>query len=73
MIFVQTETSVKPLIIRTSGNIINRMLRCVNTSAEQHIPSPPLIKSVEDGSRAAFRLGFGHATSYVAPGVALVG
>ncbi|XP_063831673.1 ubiquinone biosynthesis monooxygenase COQ6, mitochondrial [Ostrinia nubilalis] len=34
---------------------------------------PPSIKSIAPNSRAAFPLGFGHSTRYIAPGVALVG
>ncbi|KAK6638914.1 hypothetical protein RUM43_007184 [Polyplax serrata] len=34
---------------------------------------PPVIGSVAPKSRAAFPLGFGHATKYVGPGVALIG
>lgn len=34
---------------------------------------PPTISGFDIESRAAFPLGFGHATNYVSKGVALVG
>lgn len=64
---------MKPQLVSAARTIVNKVLSCISTDAEKHTPLPPIIKSVEDDSRAAFPLGFGHATSYVAPGVALVG
>lgn len=34
---------------------------------------PPSIRNIAPNSRAAFPLGFGHSTRYIAPGVALIG
>ncbi|CRL07024.1 CLUMA_CG020006, isoform A [Clunio marinus] len=34
---------------------------------------PPRVKNLQEGSRAAFPLGFGHASSYVCRGAALIG
>lgn len=34
---------------------------------------PPSVKRIVPGSRAAFPLGFGHSTRYIAPGVILIG
>ncbi|KOB66577.1 Ubiquinone biosynthesis monooxygenase COQ6, partial [Operophtera brumata] len=34
---------------------------------------PPSVRAIVPASRAAFPLGFGHSTKYIAPGVALIG
>ncbi|CAG9860776.1 unnamed protein product [Phyllotreta striolata] len=48
-------------------------LRAANIPADVCRRYPPKIQSLEEGSRASFPLGFGHATNYISKGVALVG
>ncbi|XP_011874711.1 PREDICTED: ubiquinone biosynthesis monooxygenase COQ6 isoform X2 [Vollenhovia emeryi] len=43
----------------------------LNTNASRQMP--PSVTAIVDGSRAAFPLGFGHASSYVQQGTVLVG
>lgn len=49
------------------------LLRASNCSSDVNRRYPPKIGCVEQGSRNTFPLGFGHAASYIAKGVALVG
>jgi len=43
----------------------------LKTSASKQMP--PSVAAIVEGSRAAFPLGFGHASSYVQPGMVLIG
>ncbi|KAG5896168.1 hypothetical protein JTB14_016943 [Gonioctena quinquepunctata] len=60
-------------IIDQSTNTFDNFLRLMNCQADTTRQYPPKIASIEEGSRAAFPLGFGHATSYIAKGAVLVG
>ncbi|KAJ4436626.1 hypothetical protein ANN_16757 [Periplaneta americana] len=51
------------------NEILESMFLSSNAVRQLH----PSIASVEEGSRAAFPLGFGHSTRYVSKGVVLVG
>lgn len=43
------------------------------TKSTQQMQIPPQISGLYQQSRAGFPLGFGHASSYVGKGVALIG
>lgn len=49
------------------------LLGVLNCSSDDIRQFPPKIKEVEEASRAAFPLGFGHSNCYIGKGVALVG
>lgn len=62
-----------PYITQEATKIVDNVLKLFNVPSNAVRQLPPSVKKVEEGSRAAFPLGFGHATQYVAKGVALVG
>jgi len=64
---------VKSEAVSVASSLAKRVLGLVETPAHSAQPQPPTITAVVDNSRAAFPLAFGHAASYVAPAVALVG
>lgn len=45
----------------------------LSTEADLGPQSPPNVSRIENGSRAMFPYGFGHATEYVQPRLALIG
>ncbi|CAH0551225.1 unnamed protein product [Brassicogethes aeneus] len=52
---------------------VSNFLKFFNCPSDLMRQLPPKICGVEEKSRAAFPLGFGHATNYIGKGVALVG
>jgi len=59
--------------VKTVTENLNSLLESLNLTSNRIRQLPPSLMSVESGSRAGFPLGLGHATKYVAPGVALIG
>ncbi|KAL1461785.1 hypothetical protein WDU94_013656 [Cyamophila willieti] len=59
--------------IQAANKVAHDVLKFFNLSLTNEPIIPPRIISVEDKSRAAFPLGFGHSVKYVGPSVALLG
>jgi len=53
--------------------VIKTVERVFSLSSNKIQQLPPKVEKVQEGSRAAFPLGFGHASSYVCGGAALIG
>ncbi|XP_054258128.1 ubiquinone biosynthesis monooxygenase COQ6, mitochondrial [Macrosteles quadrilineatus] len=64
---------VRSEVVTAVSSVARRVLGLVESTAPSSSPQPPNVASVVDSSRAAFPLAFGHAASYVAQAVALVG
>lgn len=60
-----------------SNSIVDGVMKTVEgvlaLNKNKIIQLPPKVVKLQDGSRAAFPLGFGHASSYVCGGTALIG
>lgn len=72
-VFIQYAIPTRPQLVDLTKKCINEVLNKFSINRENSAPLPPQVISVQDGSRAAFPLGFGHSVSYVAQSVALVG
>lgn len=72
-LFKQWKNYEKNDIVSSLTKNLNSLLENLNLASNAVRQLPPSIKSIEPNSRAAFPLGFGHATDYIAKGVALVG
>nr|CAH7763763.1 unnamed protein product [Callosobruchus chinensis] len=60
-------------VIDAATKVFDNFLRFFNWPVDMSRRYPPKISRIEEGSRAAFPFGFGHSTSYICKGVALVG
>lgn len=63
----------KNLMVQRASEVTTKALDflMLNSGAVRQLP--PSVAGIIPNSRAAFPLGFGHATAYVGPGVALIG
>ncbi|KAI4464687.1 ubiquinone biosynthesis monooxygenase coq6 mitochondrial [Holotrichia oblita] len=60
-------------IVNQATKCLGSILKTLDAPANIMQQLPPSICSIEESSRAAFPLGFGHAANYIRKGVALVG
>ncbi|XP_014477633.1 PREDICTED: ubiquinone biosynthesis monooxygenase COQ6, mitochondrial isoform X2 [Dinoponera quadriceps] len=60
-------------IVESGMAALHQLLQTLSLQTGVYRQLPPSVASIVEGSRAAFPLGFGHASSYVRPGVVLVG
>lgn len=56
-----------------AARFVDGLLNFANRPTNAVRQLPPSVSGFDEGSRAAFPLGFGHAACYVDRGVALVG
>jgi Ubiquinone biosynthesis hydroxylase, UbiH/UbiF/VisC/COQ6 family len=59
--------------IQVATKFTHNVLEFFNLSTGNEQVVPPRVMSVEEKSRAAFPLGFGHSVRYIGPGCALLG
>lgn len=70
MLFFQCQKFPRNLLVDNAVKAVDSLVGRYSNTVRQ---LPPRIKGVYHKSRAGFPLGFGHASSYVGRGVALIG
>ncbi|XP_032667953.1 ubiquinone biosynthesis monooxygenase COQ6, mitochondrial [Odontomachus brunneus] len=60
-------------IVESGMTALRQLLQTLSLQTGAQRQLPPSVASIVEGSRAAFPLGFGHATSYIHSGAVLVG
>jgi ubiquinone biosynthesis monooxygenase Coq6 len=60
-------------IIESGMQVLDQLLKDLSLESDVSKQLPPSVSTIVEGSRAAFPLNFGHAVSYVQPGVVLIG